>query len=462
MSKSNESLSANRMGSAPIGPLLLSLAIPMMISMLVQALYNIVDSIFVSFIDEAALSAVSLAFPVQNLLIAFAVGTSIGVNAYLSKSLGEGNRAEADRAAMNGLFLSVCSFGGFLLFGLFGAKAFIHAQTDDVLIANYGTQYLSIVSLFSLGCFLQCMLEKILVATGRTSFAMITQLVGAVSNIILDPIFIFGLCGAPRMEAAGAAVATVIGQGIGAVTALVLNLVYNKDVHLTLKGFRPQARAIRRIYAVGIPSIAMNAIGSVMTFCLNSILIAFSSTAVAVFGVYFKLQSFVFMPVFGLNNGMVPIVSYNYGAGKPDRIMKTVRLASIFAVGIMAVGLAVSQLFPSQLLNIFNASPDMVNLGATALRIISLHFLLAGFNIISSSYFQAMGKGVLALWVSIIRQLVVLLPVAWLLSLLGNVNDIWWAFPVAECIALLMCVLFRRHCYKTIIRPMYDHQPANV
>ncbi len=450
----SKSVSAARMGTEPLNPLLLSLAIPMMISMLVQALYNVVDSIFVSYVNEAALSAVSLAFPIQNLLIAFAVGTAVGVNAYLSKNLGEGNHEEADRAAANGLFLAVCSAIGFLIFGLFGARAFIHAQTTDPLIARYGTEYLSICTIFSLGCCVQCMMEKILVSTGRSTFAMTTQLIGAVTNIVLDPVFIFGLFGVPRLEAAGAAVATVIGQFVGAAAALTLHFLYNKDVQISLRSFRPNGRTIRRIYQVGIPSIAMNAIGSVMTFGMNAILIAYSSTAVAVFGVYFKLQSFVFMPVFGLNNGMVPIVSYNYGARKPERILGTKRLAVIYAVSIMVLGFLAGQFLPGVMLSIFNASPDMLSLGTVALRIISISFLMAGFNVISSAYFQALGHGVLALWVSIIRQLVVLLPTAWLLSLAGRVELVWWAFPIAEVVALTLCVIFQRVCYNKIIRPM--------
>lgn len=319
MSDSVQKYSASRMGSAPIGPLLLSCSVPMMISMLVQALYNIVDSIFVSRVNEAALSAVSLAFPIQNLMIAFAVGTAVGVNAYLSRCLGEGNRAEASRAAMNGLFLAFCGGIAFLVFGILGARAFIASQTTDAQIMQYGADYLSICTLWCMGLFLQCMLEKLLVATGRSAFAMASQLIGALINIALDPIFIFGLFGVPRMEAAGAAVATVAGQWIGAAAGLTMNLLCNKDINLTLKGFRPAGSTIKRIYAVGIPSIAMNAIGSVMTFAMNNILIAFSSTAVAVFGVYFKLQSFVFMPIFGINNGMVPIIGYNYGARQPNQ-----------------------------------------------------------------------------------------------------------------------------------------------
>ena len=435
MSDSVQKYSASRMGSAPIGPLLLSCSVPMMISMLVQALYNIVDSIFVSRVNEAALSAVSLAFPIQNLMIAFAVGTAVGVNAYLSRCLGEGNRIEASRAAMNGLFLAFCGGIAFLVFGILGARAFIASQTTDAL-------------------FLQCMLEKLLVATGRSAFAMASQLIGALVNIALDPIFIFGLFGVPRMEAAGAAVATVAGQWIGAAAGLTMNLLCNKDINLTLKGFRPAGSTIKRIYAVGIPSIAMNAIGSVMTFAMNNILIAFSSTAVAVFGVYFKLQSFVFMPIFGINNGMVPIIGYNYGARHPKRITQTIKLAVCFAECIMLCGLILAEVFPHVLLGVFNASPTMLAMGILALRIIAIHFPMAGFNVISSSAFQALGRGTLALLVSVIRQLVVLVPAAWLLSHTGNVNAVWFAFPIAELVAVTLCAVFMRKCHRDILLPM--------
>ena len=458
MSSKSDTLSAARMGTAPIPPLLFSLALPMMISMLVQALYNIVDSIFVSYIGEAALSAVSLAFPVQNLMIAFAVGTGVGVNAHLSRCLGEGNQAEADRAAVNGLFLSAVSCLAFVLFGIFGVKPFFYSQTADPLIREYGVAYLGIVATFSIGCFVQCMLEKLLVATGRSSFAMASQLAGAVANIILDPIFIFGLLGMPKLGAAGAAVATVAGQFIGMGVGLFLNLTRNTDVHLSFKGFRPSGRTIRRIYQVGIPSIAMQAIGSVMTFLMNAILIGFSSTAVAVFGVYFKLQSFVFMPIFGINNGMVPIVSYNYGARKPDRIVSVIRLAVAAAVTIMLCGFAAAQLLPDKLLGIFNASPEMLSMGVPALRIISLHFLFAGFSVVCSSTFQSLGRGVLALFVSVVRQLVVLIPAAFLLAKVGGVNAVWWSFPIAEVFSASLCAVFLAQCNNRILKPM--RQPA--
>lgn len=457
-----DSHSASRMGTAPMGPLLFSLAIPMMVSMLFQALYNVVDSIFVSYISEAALSAVSLAFPIQNLMIAFAVGTGVGVNAYVSKSLGEGNHAEADQASANGLFLALCTFVAFFLFGVFGVVPFMHSQTEDPVIRQYGVDYLSVCCLFSLGCMIQCMVEKLLTATGRSNYAMITQLVGACTNIIMDPILIFGLFGFPRMTAAGAAAATVIGQFLGAFTGLYLHLRHNHDLHFRLQDFRPQARTIKRIYQVGIPSIAMTSVGSVMTFCMNRILIGFSSTAVAVFGVYFKMQSFIVMPLFGLNNGMLPIIAYNYGARKPERITKVIKMAMVAAISIMLVGFAATQLCPGLLLSIFNAGPDMLALGEVALRIISFHFIVVGFNIVASAAFQALGRGVMALLVSLVRQLFVLVPAAWLLSLSGNVNLIWWSFPIAEAASLVMCSLFLAHCYRTIVHPMMDQAPATV
>ena len=452
--------SASRMGTAPMGPLLFSLAIPMMVSMLFQALYNVVDSIFVSYISEAALSAVSLAFPIQNLMIAFAVGTGVGVNAYVSKSLGEGNRDEANRAAANGLFLALCTFVVFLVFGLVGVDAFMRSQTDDPAILGYGVDYLSVCCLFSLGCMIQCMVEKLLSATGRSHYAMITQLVGALTNIVLDPILIFGLLGFPRMEAAAAA--TVAGQFLGALTGLYLNLRHNHDIRFRLRDFCPQGRTVRRIYQGGIPSIAMTSVGSVMTFCMNRILLAFSSTAVAVFGVYFKMQSFIVMPLIGLNNGMVPIIAYNYGARKPRRITTVVKMSVVAAVAIMLLGFAAAQLCPGVLLSIFNAGSDMLALGEVALRIISVHFIIAGFNIVASAVFQALGRGVMALLVSLVRQLFVLVPAAWLLSLSGNVNLIWWAFPIAEVASLLMCSFFLARCYRTILRTMLEEIPAPV
>ena len=444
----------NIMGTMEINPLLVKLSVPMMISMLVQALYNVVDSVFVSWVSEEALTAVSLAFSLQNMMIAVGVGTGVGVNAMLSKSLGEKNQKRANATAENGIFLSACSFLVFLVIGLTCIKPYFYAQTGDDAIALQGIRYLSVCCIFSLGLFTQTMGEKLLAATGRTQLSMISQLVGAVVNIILDPIFIFGYCGEALSGTTGAAVATVIGQFCGAGMTLYFNTRKNPDIQLDFKGFRPSAKAIGRIYTVGLPSIAMQCVGSLITFGMNLILMAFSSTAVAVFGVYFKLQSFVFMPIFGLNNGMVPIISYNYGARRPERVRKTIRLAVCYAEGIMVLGFCIFEFFPGQVLGLFSASQAMLTIGIPAMRIICLHFLLAGTSIVLSSVFQALGNGLFSLIVSVCRQLFVLLPAAWLLAQTGNVNNVWWAFLIAEIVSVLMSLAFYAHINKTIIVPL--------
>ena len=452
----NQATSAreNIMGTMAINPLLVKLSVPMMVSMLVQALYNVVDSVFVSHVSESALTAVSLAFSLQNVMIAVGVGTGVGVNALLSKSLGEKNQERANKTAENGIFLALCSFAVFFIIGLTCMRPYFYAQTSDVEIAEQGIRYLRVCSLFSLGLFLQTMSEKLLAATGRTNLSMISQLVGAVINIILDPIFIFGYCGEALSGTTGAAVATVIGQFCGAGTAIFFNLKKNPDIQISFRGFRPSAEAIRRIYVVGLPSIAMQCVGSVMTFFMNQILMGFSATAVAVFGVYFKLQSFVFMPIFGLNNGMVPIISYNYGARNPARVKKTIKLAICYAECIMLLGFCIFQFAPDKVLGIFAASDAMLAIGIPALRIICPHFLLAGIGIVLGSVFQALGNGVFSLIVSVCRQLVVLIPVAWLLSKTGNVNMVWWAFLIAEVISLTLSLIFMVRINKTIIEPM--------
>lgn len=447
------------MGVLPINKLLLGMAVPIMISMLVQALYNVVDSYFVSKISEDALNAVSLAFPVQNLMIAVGTGTGVGINALLSKSLGEKKQDRANATAINGLFLAVMSGFAFLLFGLCFSRVFFTMQTDVEAILNHGQNYLFICCCFSVGVFLQITFERLLQATGRTVLSMVTQLTGAIINILLDPILIFGLFGLPRLEVAGAALATVIGQLCSACLALFLNRRFNHDIQIHFKGFRPDKKIISTIYSVGIPSIIMASIGSVMVFGMNKILISFTTTATAVFGVYFKLQSFVLMPVFGLNNGMVPIVAYNYGAQKPDRIIKTIKLAIFYAVCIMICGILVFQIFAPQLMSIFQSeesSPEFLTLGCLALRIISLNFIFAGFNIVCASLFQSLGHGVLSLIMSVVRQLVVLLPLAFILSRVGGLNAVWWAFPAAELSALIMAVLFLRRVYRKEIKPLYN------
>lgn len=450
----------NKMGVMPVGKLLFSMSLPMIVSMLIQALYNVVDSIFVARISENALTAVSLAFPFQNLMIAVGVGTGVGVNALLSRSLGEKNLDQANKAANNGVFLAVVSALAFMAAGLLFSRTFFQLQTDITEIVEYGTTYLTICSGLCFGIFIEMMFERLLQSVGRTFYTMITQGVGAVINIVLDPILIFGLLGFPRLGVAGAAIATVTGQIVAAVLAVIFNLTRNHEVQLSFRGFRPEGRTIGRIYAVGAPSIVMNSISSVMTFTMNKILITFTPTATAVLGIYFKFQSFVFMPVFGLNNGMVPIVAYNLGARKRKRLTDTVKYAIFSAVAIMLVGLAVIQLFTPQILMLFSASEDMLRIGVPALKIISLSFVFAGFCVISSSTFQALGNGLLSMVVSIVRQLVVLLPAAWLLSLTGILDLVWLAFPIAEISSLILCVIFLRHTYKKVVTPL-DAAPQN-
>jgi len=440
----------NKMGVLPIPKLLLSMSAPIMISMLVQALYNMVDGIFVSRISENALNAVGLAFPVQNLMIAVATGTGVGINALLSKSLGEKNYRRANLAASNGVFLAICSYLVFaVLCGCF-ARQFFLAQTDVAEIVDAGTVYVRICGLLSFGLFLQITYERLLQSTGQTLYSMVGQLIGAVLNIIFDPICIFLL----HMGVAGAAAATVFGQIAGYLACVWFNAKKNPEIHVQHRGFRPDGHIIRQIYSVGVPSIIMASIGSVMTFGLNKILIAFTTTATAVLGIYFKLQSFIFMPVFGLNNGMVPIIAYNFGAKKPDRMLKTVKLSIAYATGIMVLGFLLFQFGGGLLLGMFDASDNMLTIGIPALRIISISFLFAGFCIVSSSMFQALGHGLLSLFVSLVRQLVVLLPVAWLLSLSGRLELVWWAFPIAELFSVAMCGAFHVHVYKKEIVPL--------
>lgn len=444
----------NKMGVMPVNRLLITMSVPMIISMLVQALYNIVDSMFVAQISENALTAISLAFPVQNLMIAVGMGTGVGINALLSKSLGEKNFERADKTANNAIFLALISFILFAILGAVFSKTFFKIQTNVPEIIDYGNDYLTICLVFSFGIFFQVILEKLLQSTGKTIYSMITQSLGAITNIILDPILIFGYFGFPKMGIKGAAIATVIGQILAAVLALYFNLRKNNEIHISLRKFRPDLNIIKRIYSIGVPSIIMASIGSVMTFGMNKILIAFSTTATAVFGVYFKLQSFVFMPVFGLNNGMVPIIAFNYGARKPDRMLKTLKLSIIYAISIMIIGFIIFQLFPNSLIMLFKPSPEMLDIGATALRIISVHFIIAGFSIISSSLFQALSHGMLSLIISLIRQLIILLPVSFLFSLTGQLNLIWWAFPIAETVAGILCFIFLRYIYKKEIKAL--------
>lgn len=420
--------SDNKMGVMPIPKLLISMSLPLIISMLVQALYNIVDSIFVSMISENALTAVSLAFPAQNLLIAFAGGTVVGVNSLLARSLGEKNQEQANQTANHAIFLWIVMSVIFAIIGLTCGKLFFTAQTDNPEIIEHGSQYFAICLGLSFGCFGQFTFERLLQATGRTFETMIIQGLGAIINIIFDPIFIFVF----DMGVAGAAYATVLGQIVACFIGVYINKKKNKDITINMKGFRPNPRIIKQIYQVALPSIVMQSVGSIMNFCMNQILIGFTATATAVFGVYYKLQSFFFMPMFGMTNALVPIVAFNYGAKRKDRMMGAMKLAMILISCLMVLGTLSFEIIPQTLLGLFNASEEMLSIGVPALRIIGIHFPLAGIAITCSSVFQATGHGMYSLINSLIRQVVILLPAAFLLSLTGNVNMVWWAFFLAE------------------------------
>ena len=454
----------NKMGVMPVKQLIISMALPMMISMMVQALYNVVDSIFVARLGQDALSAVTYAFPLQNLMIAVGSGTGVGMNALLSRSLGEKRFDRSDAAANMGVFLTFCSFIAFLLFSIFGSHWALSVQLKSSAdtaaaaeIIKNGHAYLSIVTGMSLGLFFQMNFERLLQSTGRTQLSMISQTTGAIINIIFDPIMIFGLFGFPKLGVAGAAYATVLGQSIAAILGLIMNLKFNPDIHLSWKSIlKPQGDIIKQIYFVGVPSILMMSIGSIMTYGMNMILTVFSTTATAVFGVYFKLQSFFFMPVFGLNNGLIPVLAYNYGARRKDRIDEALKFSFSVAIGIMLLGTLIMHVFPAQLLRLFNADAAMLEIGVPAQRIISLCFPLAAMGIISGSIFQAFSQSIYSLIISLGRQLVVLLPAAWLLAQTGNVTNVWWAFPIAEGVSVVLSFIFFRKIYGSVVKPLEE------
>ena len=439
-----QKLESGRMGEMHEGKLLLTMAVPMILSMLVQALYNVVDSIYVGRVSEHCLSALSLAFPAQNIMIGLATGTGVGVSTLISRALGRKNQAEASRVGGTAVFLSICCWLLMAIFGLFGADAFIHSQTSVESIRNYADSYLRIVTIGSLFLYLEVCMERILQSTGMTKLSMWTQIIGAVTNIVLDPFFIYGWLGLPAMGTAGAAVATVIGQCLAAAAGILFHVRKNREVPLSVRDIRPHGTIIASIYRIGFPSILMMGIGSITNYLMNIILGAFTSTAVAVYGVYFKIQSFFFMPVFGINNGLIPIIGYNYGAGNKRRIYRTIRYGVIFASFFMLLGVLCFQLFPAGLLGVFSPSPEMLAIGVPALRRISLSFVFAGFCIIAGSACQALDRSIYSLLVSVLRQLVVLIPAAWLLSKTGDVNMVWWSFPIAEIMSLLASAFFLR------------------
>ncbi|WP_200860593.1 MATE family efflux transporter [Peptoniphilus mikwangii] len=433
----------NKMGYKPMGKLLIEMSLPIMLSMFIQALYNIVDSRFVSQINENAFTAVSIALPIQNLMIGVGVGAGVGVNALLSRSLGEKNNRQANLAAENGFFLCIIHSIVFVLFGLFLSRIYYSMQTTNIEVINYGSEYISICTIFSIGIFTQIMTERILQSTGRTIIAMISQTIGAVINIILDPIFIFGLFNVPALGVKGAAIATVLGQVLGAIIAFTLNYKYNADVEI--KRIFPDINTIRKIYIIGVPSMILIAIGSVAIYLLNGILDRFSTTAVAALGAYFKVQSFIFMPIFGLTNGMVPVLAYNYGAGNSERAKKVVDLSLKSGILFMTFGFLIFQIFPKQLLGIFNASDKLIEIGIPMLRIISTAFMMAGYNIVSGSTFQALGNGMLSLMSSVVRQLLVLLPVAYIFAAMGNLTLVWCSYPIAEIADFLFCKYYLKN-----------------
>ena len=446
----------NKMGTWPIGKLLVNMALPLVISMLVQALYNVVDSIYVSRISESAVTALSLAFPIQNLLIGCATGVGVGVNSLLSKSLGEQNYERANRTAGNGFLLSCLFSIGFVIFGLFFARPFFATQTSVAETLDGGSMYLAIVTVGSIGIFIEILFERFLQASGNAFQSMITQATGAIINIILDPILIFGWFGLPAMGLAGAALATVIGQWIAAILAMGLNLKYNKELKLLRRHAKPDRYVIRTILSIGVPSIIMVGIGSIMNFGINQILQGFSETATGVFGIYFKLQSFFFMPLFGINNAVISIVAFNYGARNPERMLKTVKMACAAGLCIMLTGLAAFQLIPEVLLSLFDPSAEFMRMAVQALRTISWCFPVAAVCIILGSTFQALGTGIYSTIISLCRQLVMLLPAAYLLSLSGEVTHVWWAWPIAESAGLTLTVFFFLRNYKRLIKPLYE------
>ena len=462
-------LRENKMGTMPLGKLLFNMALPLVLSMLVQALYNVVDSVYVAGYSQNAVTALSLAFPIQNLQIGFATGAAVGMNSLLSKSLGEGNQERANKAAGNGIFLTLVFIALFMLFGFFGAGAYYNMQNISAETAKAGTDYTSICCIYTAGMFIGILCERLLQASGKTIYTMFTQGTGALVNIILDPLFIYGYepLHIPEMGAAGAAVATVIGQWVGAVMGIIFNLTKNTDVQFKLKYLRPSREIMGKILAVGVPSIIMMAIGSVMNFGMNQIFLGFENigeTASGVFGIYFKLQSFFFMPLFGINNAAISILAYNYGACKPKRITGTLKRTVGTAMIIMLLGLAVFQIFPDVLMGFFSTSADaadgtFVEMGISALRIISLMFPMAAIGIaLGGAAFPAMGNGLYSTITSLCRQLIVLLPAAYLLSLTGDVHAVWWAFPIAEVISMLVTVILYSKVYRNKIKPMFTNE----
>lgn len=448
-----EQTKENKMGTAPITPLIWKMALPAILSMMVQALYNIVDSIFVAKISSQALSAISIAFPIQMLMVAIGVGTAIGINSLVARRLGEGRQEQADSAATHGLLLGFMNWIIIALIGIFFTNAFFRMTTDNASIISLGSTYTHIVTIFSFGVFIETCVEKTLQATGNMIYPMLSQLLGCVINIILDPILIFGLGPVPKLGIAGAAIATVFGQIVAMLFCLIILFTKNHDIHVTFRNFRFSWKTIGEIYEVGIPAIVMQAISSFLITLLNLILIQFSEAAVNVFGIYYKLQSFVFMPVFGLNQGVMPVLGYNYGAHNKKRLLSGFRTGVIGAAVIMFVGTILFHLIPGPLLSLFDADATTMKIGIPALKTISLCFVPAAFGIMFSTLFQACGMGIRSLILSLIRQLICILPSAWILSKI-SLGAVWYAFPIAEFVAFILGVVFFYYMNKKVIQKL--------
>lgn len=453
-----KSISADKMGSTPMLRLILSMSLPTMFSMIIQAMYNIVDSVFVSSLGQDALTALSLAYPLQLMTISVAVGTGVGINSFISRRLGEKNQELANNGAANGIFISIISWLVFLLVGIFLTVPFFKLFNPTPGVMKYGVDYTSIILIFSVGVMVEIAIEKVLQATGNMIFPMIFQLIGAVTNIVLDPLFIFGIGPFPRMEVAGAAIATVIGQILAMLFAIYIFFFKKHAVQVHVRNFKPSLKIIRNIYAVGFPSIIMQSISSVLVVGLNAILMGFSEAAVSVHGIYYKMQSFVFMPVFGLNQGLMPIMGYNFGAKNKDRLHSAIRYGCIIAAFIMLCGTVIFWVFPAQILSLFNANDDILNMGIMAMRFISLSFLPAAIDIIFSTTFQAVGKGFSSMILSLLRQLVFILPAALVLSNFG-VNAVWFAYPIAEVGALIVAIFLYTRINKKVFSKLQPGVP---
>jgi MATE efflux family protein len=442
----------NKMGVAPMLPLIFSMSLPAMFSMLIQSLYNVVDSIFVSKLSEKSLTSITLAFPIQILIISIAVGTAIGLNSYISRKLGEHNQEDANRAATHGIYLAIISSIVFIFIGLFAVKPFVSTFTSDSEIFYQAVSYLQVVSICSVFVFLQINFEKTLQGTGNMLYPMLFQLSGAITNIILDPILIFGLFGAPRLGVTGAAIATVIGQAFAFLFSFYIIYTKEHDVHINIKKYSFNWNTVKEIYIVGFPSMMMQSIAAILIGGLNAILISFSSAAVSILGIYFRLQSFVFMPVFGLTQGLMPIMGYNYGARNKERMLNALKYGIYIALIIMTIGMIIFLMIPQILLSFFHASDEMLSIGIPALRTISISFPIAAIGILLSSFFQALGIGKYSLYVSFMRQLLIILPLAYILSKISTLNAVWSAFWIAELVATLNSIFLFKKLYENRIK----------